>query len=101
MRFSGLLRAPYLFVSFCSAGFFVGPDFFRTKARDPHVPLTFWKRERRSARSTPTAHRESGLVVTNITGSTPGWSRWESSAGDPCISYKSFPKAEQQRATQH
>lgn len=40
-----LLRAPYLFVSFCSAGFFVGSDFFRTKAWDPHVPLTLWKRE--------------------------------------------------------
>lgn len=71
MRFSGLLRAPYLFVSFCSAGFFVGPDFFRTEARDPHVPLTFWKRKRRSARSTPTAHRKSGLVVTNIPAARP------------------------------
>lgn len=38
----GVVRAPYLFVSFCSAGFFVGPDFFRTKAWDPHVPLTLW-----------------------------------------------------------
>lgn len=38
----GVVRAPYLFVSFCSAGFFVGPDFFRTKAWDPHVPLALW-----------------------------------------------------------
>lgn len=37
-----VVRTPYLFVSFCSAGFFVGPDFFRTKARDPHVPLALW-----------------------------------------------------------
>lgn len=49
---SMLLRAPYLFVSFCSAGFFVGPDFFRTKARDPHVPLTLWKREHMPAHCT-------------------------------------------------
>lgn len=70
-RFSALPRAPYLFVSFCSAGFFVGPDFFRTKARDPHVPLTLWKRERRSAPTIPITHRTSGLVITNILAAGP------------------------------
>lgn len=37
-------RTLYLFVSFCSAGFFIWPDFFRTKTWDPHIPLTLWNK---------------------------------------------------------
>lgn len=66
MHFWVLLRAPYLFVSFCSAGFFVGPDFFRTKARDPHVPLALWKGKHSST------YRGSSLVTTHTLAGSRG-----------------------------